>query len=177
MTSEPSIPSPAPPVIRLIAAIDERRGVATDDGIPWHLPEDAAYFRRQTAGGVVVMGSATYREFAEPLHDRDNFVMTRDQHPLRSGFRPITTLVDVIRSSPGEDLWVIGGAVVFDRTIGQADELFLTQVLADFACTKFFPEYRDRFSRFDASPDHEDGRVAFRFERWRRSAGGASVGA
>jgi len=157
-------------------AIDQRRGVATDDGIPWRLPEDAAYFRSQTTSGVVVMGSATYRKFAEPLHDRDNFVLTTHQHPLRDGFRPIAMLDDAIRSSPGEDIWVIGGAFVFAATLEQADELFLTQVLADFNCTKFFPEYAGSFSRFDSSPGHEDGGVAFRFEKWRRPSGHRSTG-
>jgi dihydrofolate reductase len=163
-------------MIRLIAAIDQRRGMATDEGIPWHLPEDAAYFRDQTTHGLVVMGSATYREFAEPLHDRDNYVMTTHQHPLRDGFRPIATLDDVIRSSPGEDVWVIGGAFVFADTLGRADELFLTQVLADFHCTKVFPEYSASFSRFDHSADHEDGGVSYRFEKWRQSEPGSSTG-
>ena len=63
-------------MIRLIAAIDDRRGIATDLGIPWKLPGDTAYFHDKTANGVILMGRATYEEFAAPLHDRENFVLT-----------------------------------------------------------------------------------------------------
>jgi dihydrofolate reductase len=38
-------------MIRLIAAIDSQRGIATDSGIPWKLPGDSAYFREKTAQG------------------------------------------------------------------------------------------------------------------------------
>ena len=50
-------------MIRLIAAIDSQRGIATDSGIPWKLPGDTAYFREKTAHGLIVMGRATYDEF------------------------------------------------------------------------------------------------------------------
>ena len=79
-------------MIRLIAAIDSRRGIATDSGIPWKLPGDSAYFREKTSSGLVVMGRATYDEFAAPLHDRENFVFTRATTPLRQGFGVVTSL-------------------------------------------------------------------------------------
>jgi dihydrofolate reductase len=156
---------------RLIAAMDTNRGIATDKGIPWKLAGDSAYFENQTTTGVIVMGWATYNEFSAPLHGRDNYVLTRDQSALRSGFQPTASLADVTKSHPNEDVWVIGGAFVFSETIDQADELFLTQVLQDFHCTKFFPDYRTGFTRFEESTLQEDGGVHYRFEKWRRNAG------
>ena len=156
-------------MIRQIAAIDANRGIATDKGIPWKLPGDAAYFENETTTGLIVMGSATYNEFSSPLHGRQNYVLTRSQGPLRSGFQPIATLPDLTMSHPHEDVWVIGGAFVFAETIDSADELFVTQVLADFHCTKFFPDYRTGFARFDQSAVHEENGVHYRFEKWRRT--------
>ncbi len=155
-------------MIRLIAAMDTSRGIATDKGIPWKLPGDAAYFENQTTTGLIVMGSATYNEFSAPLHGRDNYVLTRQQSRLRSGFRSIATLDDLVKVDPEEDVWVIGGAFVFAETIDQADQLFITQVLEDFHCTKFFPDYRSGFTRFEEGKDQEDDGVHYRFERWRR---------
>ena len=63
-------------MIRLIAATDARRGIATDSGIPWTLPGDSAYFRAKTSTGLIVMGRATYDEFAAPLNERENFVFS-----------------------------------------------------------------------------------------------------
>ena len=76
-------------MIRQIAAIDSQRGIATDSGIPWKLPGDSAYFRQKTSTGLIVMGRATYDEFAAPLHGEENYVLSHATTPLRAGFQPI----------------------------------------------------------------------------------------
>jgi dihydrofolate reductase len=162
-------------VIRLIAAIDSRRGIATDSGIPWTLPGDSAYFRQQTSRGLIVMGRATYDEFAAPLHDRENYVFTGASTPLRPGFRVVSSLGQLGAAHPGEDIWVIGGAGVYAETIGQARELLLTQVLGDFDCTKFFPPYADAFALERHGEDLEEGGLAYRFETWARRARAGAI--
>lgn len=152
-------------MIRLIAAIDSRRGLATAEGIPWRLPGDSAYFREKTSTGVVVVGRTTYLEFAAPLGEHENQVLTHSTSPLRSGFRPVAKLEDVMERFPHEDIWVIGGAAVYAATIDGADELLLTQVRGDFRCTKFFPSY-DAFTLAEFSADHTENGVSYRFERW-----------
>ncbi len=153
-------------MIRLIAALDSRRGIATDSGIPWKLPGDTAYFRDKTATGVVLMGRSTYNEFAAPLHERENFVLTTATEPLRAGFRGVGGLDQVVTENPGQDIWVIGGAAVYAETISEADGLLLTQVVGDFNCTKFFPPYEAEFHLVTHSDDHQDGDVTYRFETW-----------
>jgi dihydrofolate reductase len=155
-------------MIRLIAALDTQRGIATDSGIPWHLPGDTAYFHDKTTSGLIVMGWGTYVEFAAPLHDRVNYVLTNRMEPLRDGFLPAPTLADLHCSLPDEDIWVIGGAFVYSDTIGQADELLITQVSGDFHCTKFFPRFQDRFTLVQASDQRREGEIAYRFETWER---------
>jgi dihydrofolate reductase len=155
-------------VIRLIAALDSQRGIATDSGIPWKLPGDSAYFRQKTERGVIVMGRATYDEFATPLHERENLVLTRRPEPLRAGFRAIADLHLLRTEVPDDDVWIIGGATVYREAIPEASELLLTQVLEDFHCTKFFPAYADEFGRHSRSDDHRENDVTYRFETWRR---------
>jgi dihydrofolate reductase len=159
-------------MIRLIAAIDSQRGIATDSGIPWKLPGDSAYFREKTSSGLIVMGRATYDEFATPLHERENFVFTTSTVPLRRGFQVVASLAELRAAHPGEDVWVIGGATLYTETINQADELLLTQVTGDFGCTKFFPPYVSAFALRSKSEEHEEGGVTYRFETWRPIATG-----
>jgi dihydrofolate reductase len=154
-------------MIRLIAAIDSRRGIATDSGIPWTLPGDSAYFRQNTSSGLILMGRATYDEFAAPLHDRENFVLSTTSSPLRKGFQVVANLNELCAAHPGEDVWVIGGAIVYAETINEADELLLTQVTGDFGCTKFFPPYLAAFALQTKSEEHQEGGVSYRFETWR----------
>jgi len=158
------------PMIRLIAAIDSQRGIATDSGIPWKLPGDSAYFREKTSRGLIVMGRATYDEFASPLHDRENFVFSTTTAPLRDGFQVIAALDQLWDAHPDEDIWVIGGASVYAGTITQAEELLLTQVMGDFGCTKFFPPYEEAFALDSRSQDHQEGGTSYRFETWRSHA-------
>ncbi len=155
-------------MIRLIAAIDSRRGIATDSGIPWKLPGDTAYFHEKTATGVILMGRATYDEFAAPLHERENFVLTTDSGPLRSGFRATGSLDQLVADHPDEDIWVIGGATVYAESIAAAEELLLTQVVGDFHCTKFFPPYEAEFRLAGRADDRRDGGITYRFETWQR---------
>jgi dihydrofolate reductase len=155
-------------MIRLIAALDSRRGIATDSGIPWKLPGDTAYFHDKTASGIILMGRATYNEFAAPLHERENFVLTADSGLLRTGFRAIGSLDQLVADHPDEDIWVIGGATVYAETIAEAQELLLTQVVGDFDCTKFFPPYEAAFRLAARGDDRQDGGITYRFETWQR---------
>ena len=155
-------------MIRQIAAIDSRRGIATEAGIPWNLSGDRAYFHEKTSTGVIVMGWATYGEFAAPLHQRENYVLSRDPTPLRNGFEPVANLAAVADGHPGQDIWIIGGARVYAKTIDEADELLLTQVDGDFHCTKFFPAYEGAFRLATQSDDQREGGITYRYERWIR---------
>jgi dihydrofolate reductase len=155
-------------MIRLIAAMDSRRGIATASGIPWHLPGDTAYFHEQTATGLILMGWATYNEFAAPLHGRENYVLSTKPGILRTGFQAVASLDQLHASHPNEDVWVIGGATVYAETIVEADELLLTEVVGDFNCTKFFPAFTDAFRLGVKGDDREEGGITYRFETWQR---------
>jgi dihydrofolate reductase len=162
-------------MIRPIAAVDSRRGIATDSGIPWKLPGDTAYFHEKTITGLIFMGWATYNEFAAPLHGRENFVLTTHTGPLRTGFRAVDSLDRLAAAHPDDDIWVIGGARVYAETIAEADELLLTQVFGDFNCTKFFPPYQGDFVLSTQSDVRRDGETSYRFETWKRLASKAKA--
>jgi dihydrofolate reductase len=159
-------------MIRQIAALDARRGIATESGIPWHLPGDSAYFRRQTETGAIVMGRATYEEFATPLHDRDNFVLTTTSAPLRPGFLAVSGLAQVRAARPDDDVWIVGGAGVYRETLADAAELFLTRVDGDFHCTKFFPPYEAAFALRTRDEGHRENGTTYHFETWARAGKG-----
>lgn len=130
-------------MIRLIAAVDRKFGIAKHGGQPWHIPEDEAYFSRQTKsfGGKVLMGSTTLSVMGKPLQGRTNYVLSRSLKDSE-GVKVVTDLEKFIKDAQDEDIWVIGGASIFKQVIdlGAADELYLTHIDADFNCDQFFPE-------------------------------------
>lgn len=155
-------------MIRFIAGIDEKRGLATDDGIPWHLPSDIEFYREQTTTGLILMGMNTYREFRQPMHAATHYVATRHAGSLRPGFVAVHDVPRFFDEHRGELINDIGGAQLFASTLGFADELVITQIRADFHCTKFFPAYeRDFLLAETGDPITENG-VTFCFQNWRR---------
>lgn len=155
-------------MINFIVAIDEKRGMANDKGIPWQgkVPADMTQFRQKTLHHPVLMGYRTYEEFPEPLGDRINFVVTRPGTKLRPGFEVVEDPVDYLKQAK-EDVWVIGGAALFEQLLPYADELHITALDGDFNCTKFFPEYHQQFTQIYRGDDITQNGITYRFETWK----------
>ncbi|MBF6557688.1 MAG: dihydrofolate reductase [Acidimicrobiales bacterium] len=159
-------------MIRAIAAIDDRLGLATDTGIPWNVPADVAHFRAMTASSNVLMGYATYAEFDRPMPERINYVATRRVEALRTGFMAVDDVVSFLSTGLVGDIWIIGGAAVYASTLPFIQELSLTRVQGDFGCTKFFPPFETSFRlTAEAVPPAADGVPAVRFQTWQRDLG------
>ena len=159
-------------VVRVIVAIDKKRGMADNHGIPWagKIPSDVKYFREKTEDGTVLMGYATYLEFGQPLPNRRNFVATSRNQKLNDGFEPVNDAVAFLQDykNNGPDIWVIGGAGLFTSTINLVDELYLTLLDGDFSCTKLFPEYDKDFELVSQTEPYTENGVTFRFTIWKR---------
>jgi dihydrofolate reductase len=154
-------------MIRSIVAIDAQRGMANEQGIPWDLPSDKAYFRKQTEGSTVLMGYRTYQEFDAPLVNRQNYVFARTGSELREGFLLVEDL-DSFFKNHTEDIWVIGGAKLYEETLDYADELYITHLEGDFSCTKFFPEFEKQFEQVTTSELQQENGITFRYAVYRR---------
>ena len=107
-----------------------RNGViGADGGLPWHLPEDLALFRRLTMGSTVVMGRRTWESLPDrfrPLPGRTNVVLTSDRHWSADGARPATSVEQVLVEHGS--FWVIGGGAVYAGFLPHADRLVVTEV-------------------------------------------------
>ncbi|MGD0395082.1 MAG: dihydrofolate reductase [Acidimicrobiales bacterium] len=159
-------------MIRAIGAVDDRLGLATDDGIPWKVPADVEHFRFTVASSDVLMGYATYAEFERPLPGSTNFVAARPGSTLRHGFVPVADLDSFLAEHVDAELWVIGGATVYARTLPTVQELSLTRVEGDFGCTKFFPPFESAFRLVSDDPSPPVvGTPNIRFQLWRRHPG------
>ena len=116
----------------LIAAVSEDGFISTGSGVPWDLPEDREHFRRLTRGQWLLLGRRTFDEMRGWLH--------RDHHPLVLTSRPLPAPWEcagiagveeaIARAGAGGagELWVCGGASVYERAMPVADELILTEV-------------------------------------------------
>jgi len=156
-------------MIRLIAAIDQKRGIAKQGFQPWYIPDDEHYFSELTKqhGGKVLVGSITYRTFKGPLEGRTNYVLSRQQEKI-AGAEVVKDIEKFFHDH--EDVWVIGGANVFAEAmeLGYADELYLTKIEADFGCTQFFPEYEAKYQLVQQSDLHTQNGFIYTYCVYRR---------
>ena len=161
-------------MIRLIAAIDRRRGLAKHGILPWYIPEDEKYFTDQTKthGGHVLTGSTTFKNTykGKPLAGRQNYILTHHDEPIE-GAELVHDLTKFLAGFQDKDLWVAGGAGVFEEVIkaGQADELYLTHIDADFRCDQFFPAYEKDFKLIEQTEPREQNGFHFTYARYARS--------
>lgn len=133
--------------LTLVAAVADNGVIGHRGGIPWHIPEDFAHFKRLTLGGVLVMGRATYESIGRPLPGRTTIVLTRDSAwPAPDGVLVAGDLDAALRLAAGLDgeLYVVGGAGVYAAALDRAD----AQVLSEVRLT---PEGDTRYPEFDRS--------------------------
>ena len=160
----------APYKIVLVAAIGENGVIGNGGQLPWRLKSDLQHFKRITLGKPVVMGRKTFESIGRPLPGRTNIVMTRDLSLAVPGGILATSLdaalgiaVEDAAKRGVNDLMIIGGGDVFDRTMGMADRLEITHVHASPPGDVYFPAIDPREWReierhhFDAGPDDDAG--------------------
>jgi dihydrofolate reductase len=130
------------PQLSLIWAMDENRLIGNNNGLPWYLPADLAFFKRTTMGKPIIMGRKTFESIGRPLPGRQNIVVTRDSSFSADGC-DIANSIDQAMSLVSQDApeaMLIGGASLYLQTLEQADALYLTQIHHTFTGDTWFPE-------------------------------------
>ena len=159
------------PPLALIAARARNGVIGLDNRMPWHLPEDQAYFKRVTLGKPVVMGRKTFESIGRPLPGRLNIVVTRNPDWQAAGVQVAHSLdaaLALAAAAAPEEIMLIGGAELYRQALPQADVLYLTEIDAEFAGDAFFPEVdlaRWRIDREEAGQRDSDG-LRWRFVRY-----------
>lgn len=129
--------------ITLIAACADGRCIGSGNTIPWHIPEDFAFFKAYTMGKPVIMGRKTWESLPKkPLPGRRNIVITRNRGYEAPGAETADSLDAALALCRDEaETVIIGGAQIYGQAIGLADHLRLTEVGLSVEGDAFFPEF------------------------------------
>ena len=133
--------------------------------LPWHLPEDLAFFKRVTSGHPVVMGRKTFESIGRPLPKRRNIVLTRDPAWCAPGVEVIHR-PDELAQLPGLEgqVFVIGGAEIYAALLPATADLLVSHVFADHPGDTRFPEFEGTFPHSALLASHD----GFEVRRWSR---------
>jgi len=131
------------PLISMIAAMADDRGIGIENRLPWKLPADMRWFRLHTLGKPIVMGRKTFESFGgKPLPERTNIVITRDENYRAEGAVVVHTIDEAIQAAGDvEEVMIIGGESFYKQMLPRADRFYVTQVHGNFEVDAWFPEF------------------------------------
>lgn len=128
--------------MRAIVVVDKFWGIGKKNDLLFRLPADMKHFRETTAGKVVVMGSNTLLSFpgGQPLKNRTNIVLWPDGEE-REGCTVVHSLEELfgqIKRFPADDVFVVGGAMLYRTLLPYCDGAIVTKADADGGAEVFF---------------------------------------
>ena len=130
--------------LRAILCCDNKFGIGKKNDLLFHLPLDMKFFRETTSGHTVAMGENTLISFpnSKPLKNRTNIVLSGDTTHNYEGVINVHTMEDfkkaINESLQDGDVYIIGGASIYNQMLPYYDEIYLTKVNEDGQAEVFF---------------------------------------
>jgi dihydrofolate reductase len=161
-------------ILSLLVAADEANVIGKDNKLPWHLPNDLKYFKNQTWAMPILMGRKTFESIGKPLQGRKSIVITRNNEWKHQGLEVVHSVEQAIGKAKEfgiKEIFVIGGAEIFQTAFAQANRIYLTRIHHSFDGDVYFPEVSDKDwnlmqSRFCAAD--EKNKYPHSFQVWER---------
>jgi dihydrofolate reductase len=145
VTTPVNTPLTAPVITSLIVAAARNDVIGAGGTLPWYLPEDLRRFKRLTVGHPVVIGRVTHESIltrlGRPLPERTSIVVSSRAAGQGGADVVWTTSLDAALSAaldtarraaePADEIFVIGGASVYEQVLPQVDRVYLTRLHRD----------------------------------------------
>ena len=151
--------------------------IGRTNSLPWHLPDDFAFFKRKTSHHPIIMGRKSLESLGKPLPSRTNIVITRNTDFQAAGVTVVHTLDDAIAEAKAinqHEIFVIGGAEIYAMALPVATTLYLTEIQKAYDGDAYFPAFdRSKWTEVSRVPHPADERheVGFDFVMYERKNG------
>lgn len=155
--------------LSMIAAMTKNRVIGKDNDMPWHLPDDLQFFKKNTLGKPVIMGRKTFESLGcRPLPKRPNLVISRQtdlDYPVPVFASVEAALKDIKQDNP-QEVVIMGGGQLYQQMVGQVDRLYLTLIDAELDGDTYFPDWTQEGEWFEVAREHHpaDERHAYAFD-------------
>lgn len=129
-------------MISYIWAEDEHGLIGASGKLPWHLPDDMAFFKKTTMGHPIISGARTFRSYNRPLPGRQNIVLSRHGN-FPDGVLVVSSieqLCELVADNPQKNYFVTGGANLFSQLLDKVDRLYRTKIHAQFTGDTYMPK-------------------------------------
>lgn len=132
----------------IIAAVADNMAIGRDNELLWHISADMKYFRRVTMGCPIIMGYKTWLSIGRPLPGRRNIVITKSHFDAPESVVQVPDVASAfaaaeevqVNAADAQEIqtaaaqcsagqcFILGGAKTYERTLAQADKLYITHV-------------------------------------------------
>lgn len=124
--------------INLILAVDNNYAIGNEDELLYFFPKDLQRFVQKTKDKTVAMGRVTWNSLPKKLPKRKNLVITKQSElkPIKRGNQydsPDLTVNDldkILKLSLIEEIWIIGGASIYQEFLPYAKTIEITKINA-----------------------------------------------
>lgn len=156
---------------------DKKWGIGKKNGLLFSLPLDMKFFRETTKGHVVCMGENTLLSFpgSKPLKNRTNIVLSKDENHNYEGVVNVHDFNEFLKMiseySKKDDVFIIGGASIYNQTLPYVDEVLLTKVNDDGGAEVFFTNL-DEHPDFECVEESEpilDSNIEIKFTKYKNN--------
>ena len=147
--------------MNMIVAVDANWGIGNKNNLLVRIPADHKMFRNETTGKVVVLGRKTLETFpnAKPLPNRTNIILsTNPEYKVKDAevVHSIEELLEHLKKYNDEDIYIIGGASVYEAMLKYVDTVHVTKIDHEYEADAFFPNLdKDENFRITAESDEQ----------------------
>lgn len=132
-------------MLSIIVAMAHNRVIGLDNQMPWHLPADLAWFKKNTLNKPVIMGRKTFESIGRPLPNRHNIIISRHEDrevkPNISWVKSIDEALQLANTQQSSETFIIGGGNIYNQVLPIVNRLYLTHIDADLQGDTYFPDY------------------------------------
>lgn len=130
-------------MISIIVAIDDNFLIGNGNELPWYESKDLKYFKNITMGHSLLMGYNTYlsitNRIKKTLPGRVSYVLTYEDK-LEYDAIIVKDVEKLFNQFNNEELFVIGGKMIYEMLLSKADRLYLTRVKGSHQGDVYFPK-------------------------------------
>jgi len=140
-------------IISIIAAVSKNNVIGKNGKIPWKIPGEQKRFKELTTGKTIIMGRKSFEEIGKPLPNRNIIIVSRTKNYSFENCITVDSLSKAFEiSKDEEEVFIAGGAQLYEATLPYADYLYLTIIDKFFDGDVYFPN----FNRDDYIIEYEE---------------------
>lgn len=129
-------------MISIIVAVAKDGAIGKEGKMPWKIPGEQRQFKDLTTGHVVIMGRTSYEEIGHPLPERTNIVVSKTKVFSGENLYTVKSLQEAIKRAGQEEIFIAGGAELFQEALPLADKIYMTYVDMEVSdADRFFPDF------------------------------------